>query len=386
MSVYRAKGKDGKFKSPFWQYDFTVAGRRFCGSTGETTRAAAERIEKRLKDEARRPRDDTTINGAFGLWWSEKGQHDAKSATTFWRMETIQDLLTDILERDGQAPTLSAIKTKHLTEYATRRRLMPDRRKKLPAPATINRELQILRRIMRYAIEAWDAPLTLPRFTIAIAAEPDPKVRAISAETVGALRAAMREDYRDVFDWLVMVGPRAGNAMVTDTERWLRPDDVDLEARVARWRVKAKAPGGRLVEIPLTTAAVVLLANNIGLHEDAVFTYVARRTRHGRVRGQRYPITYEGFRKEFKRAAEAIKQGHLRVHDLRHTAGTNILRATGNLVLAQNLLGHTSISTTRRYSHATSDDLREGLEKVNAARNVLSGTPENPRTRRRKSS
>ncbi|WP_226578794.1 tyrosine-type recombinase/integrase [Acuticoccus sediminis] len=368
MSVYRAKAKDGKFKSPFWQYDFTVAGRRFCGSTGETTRAAAERVERKLKEEARRPRDDTTINGAFGLWWSEKGQRDAKSATTFWRMEILQDLLTDILERDGQPALLSSIKTKHLTEYATRRRLMPDRRQKLPAPATINRELQILRRIMRYAIEAWDAALALPRFTVAIAAEPDPRVRAIPEKTITALRNALREDYRDVFDWLVMVGARAGNAMATDTGRWLRPDDVDLDARVARWRVKSKTPGGRLIEIPLTTAAVVLLANNLGNHPEAVFTYIAKRTYGGRVRGQRYPITYEGFRKAFKRAAESINQRHLRVHDLRHTAGTNVLRATGNLVLAQTLLGHTTIATTRRYSHATSDDLLAGLEKVQKTR------------------
>lgn len=384
MSVYRPKAKDGKWKSPHWQYDFTVAGRRFSGSTGETTRAAAERVERRLKEEARKPRDDTTINGAFGLWWSEKGQHDAKSATTFWRMETLQDLLTDILERDGQDLFLSAIRTKHLTEYAARRRLVPDRRNKLPAPATINRELQILRRIMRYAIEAWDAPIALPRFTVAIGAEPDPKVRAIPDKVIAALREAMREDYRDVFDWLVMVGPRAGNAMQTETGRWLRPDDVDLDARVARWRVKSKTPGGRLVEVPLTTAAIVLLANNIGRHPDAVFTYIARRTDKGRIRGQRYPVAYEAFQKAFKASAAEIGQPHLRVHDLRHTAGTNVLRATGNLVLAQNLLGHTTIATTRRYSHATADDLREGLEKVQAARNVPPGTPERPRKSRKK--
>lgn len=87
------------------------------------------------------------------------------------------------------------------------------------------------------------------------------------------------------------------------------------------------------------------------------------------MRGRRYPITYEGFRKEFKAAADAIGQGHLRVHDLRHTAGTNVLRATGNLVMAQQLLGHTVIQTTRRYASVTSDELRQGLEKAHQGQN-----------------
>jgi len=139
---------------------------------------------------------------------------------------------------------------------------------------------------------------------------------------------------------------------------------VDLKARVVRWRVKSRKPGGRLVELPLSTRMVAILANNLGHHPDAIFTYEAKATRDGRLRGHRYPISYTAFYSAFKRAATAIGQPHLRIHDLRHTAGTNTLRATSNLVIAQKLLGHRSINTTRRYAHVLSDDLRDALEEA----------------------
>ncbi|MEM7696321.1 MAG: tyrosine-type recombinase/integrase [Pseudomonadota bacterium] len=109
---------------------------------------------------------------------------------------------------------------------------------------------------------------------------------------------------------------------------------------------------------------------NIGLHPDAVFTYVAQRTiaRLGTVRGERYPITHSAFYSEFKRAAAAVSIPDARVHDLRHTAVTKTLRATGNLVTAQRLAGHKSIQTTMRYAHLRSDDFRTELEKRDAER------------------
>lgn len=262
---------------------------------------------------------------------------------------------------------------RHLAEYSTRRRCEPNRRGTLPAPATINREIQVLRRIMRYAAEVWEAQIVLPKFGRVLAAEPDARSRGLPDVVVSALRAALREDFRDAFDWLVLVGARAGNALATEAGRWLAPDDVDLAAGIVRWRVKSKKPGGREVELPLTEAMTVILANNLGHHPGAVFTYTARKTWEHRggvriVRGRRYPIRYSAFYSEFKRAAAAIGQPKLRVHDLRHTAGTNTLRRTGNLVAAQKLLGHSSINTTRRYADVSGEDLREALEKAHAPR------------------
>lgn len=56
-----------------------------------------------------------------------------------------------------------------------------------------------------------------------------------------------------------------------------------------------------------------------------------------------------------------------RFHDTRHTAATRITRATGNLKVAQKLLGHTEIGTTARYAHVQHEDVLNGLKAVEAA-------------------
>jgi integrase len=53
-----------------------------------------------------------------------------------------------------------------------------------------------------------------------------------------------------------------------------------------------------------------------------------------------------------------VRQG--RIHDLRHTAGTLGLRASGSLAAVQAQLGHATILTTRRYAHV----MREGMVEM----------------------
>jgi integrase/recombinase XerD len=67
----------------------------------------------------------------------------------------------------------------------------------------------------------------------------------------------------------------------------------------------------------------------------------------------------------FKRCLErAGLPTSIKLHELRHTAGDEMWRETGNIVLAQQLLRHKSLEHTRRYLHPTADDLRSGMRTV----------------------
>lgn len=58
----------------------------------------------------------------------------------------------------------------------------------------------------------------------------------------------------------------------------------------------------------------------------------------------------------------------MRFHDLRHTAGTPLMREDGRVVVAQKRLGHARASTTiDRYGRALPGDQRAATEKVLAA-------------------
>ena len=79
----------------------------------------------------------------------------------------------------------------------------------------------------------------------------------------------------------------------------------------------------------------------------------------GRARGPLRPST---FRRQV-RWAQTVPAG-FRIHDLRHTCATNLLKAGADIIGVQGILGHASPDTTLRYyGHLT------GTEHLRAAKN-----------------
>jgi len=370
MSVYKPKS------SPYFQYDFQRAGVRFHGSTGCTTRREAEafeRIEKKkaaeAKTEATRPQQPS-ITVAWLRFWEEKGQYDAKSDTTFARMEVLQDGLSQELRDRSRPAAITEIDADAIASYIAKRRGVKGRNKKLLSNATINRELQILRRIMRRAQRVWKMPVHLPAWDELMLPERDERVIDLSRAVEQDIIGRMRPDFQSAAKWLILCGLRAGNALP------FAPDQVDFAMGIITIMQKSRRPGGKRHILPITPAMEALLKGEMGKVPGAVFTYVARRTRDGRIRGQRYPITPETFYNEFKAAAIDAGYPDLRPHDLRHVAGTRTLRASGgNLRAAQKHLGHARISTTTKYAHYMLDELRGAMA---AAHGDSDDTPPRP--------
>ena len=76
----------------------------------------------------------------------------------------------------------------------------------------------------------------------------------------------------------------------------------------------------------------------------------------------RRAFTKTSLRDRWRPAVEKAGITDLRFHDLRHTAATRIVRGTGNLKIAQVLLGHTDIRTTARYAHVFTKDVADAME------------------------
>jgi integrase len=60
--------------------------------------------------------------------------------------------------------------------------------------------------------------------------------------------------------------------------------------------------------------------------------------------------------------AEAV--GRITPHSFRHYFVTTVLRASGNLKLAQELARHASIQVTQRYAHLSDDELDKGYREI----------------------
>ena len=147
-------------------------------------------------------------------------------------------------------------------------------------------------------------------------------------------------------------------------ECFLRWPEVDWATR----QIRKPGKGGKLVMTPITSAVREILWSLRGHHPEYVFTYVARRTRDGRIQGQRYPLTYSGLKIAWRRLRKRAGVTGFRFHDFRHDFATKLLRETGNLKLVQRALNHSDLKSTTRYAHVLDDEIAEALESVAKSR------------------
>jgi integrase len=79
--------------------------------------------------------------------------------------------------------------------------------------------------------------------------------------------------------------------------------------------------------------------------------------------------------KAFKKAARGVGLGHARLHDLRHSAASEMVNAGVDLYTVGGVLGHKSAVSTARYAHLAQHRLREAVGKIGIARFSHPPTP-----------
>ncbi|WP_232830494.1 site-specific integrase [Oceanicella sp. SM1341] len=335
--------------SPHYHYDrtITVAGRRYRvrGSTGETSKTRAKEIEEHaVRAERDRimhgdDRQHLTLDQALGTYAANVAMYQPS-----WR--TTQSQSRALLASLQRTTPLDTITTATLTEHTARRRAAA-------ANATVNRELQLLRRVLSYAQKNLNAAVPDIDWKALTLREPRERVRELTADEEQRLFANLREDFHPLVRFCLITGCRVGSAIKLE---WR---DVDLRARALTFR---EMKGGEHHAIPLSATLVLLLANLPKAEGcDRVFLY--------KFRGKQLrPFTAAGWKKPWWDALEAARIPDFRFHDLRHTALSRMTRARG-IAAAQKLAGHADITTTSRYAHVQMADLLEAMEIAESTHN-----------------
>lgn len=365
MSTYKPTG------SAFYVYDFRRGGRRFLGATGATTKREADAVEAkakldaeaRIRKEREQRRAPMTVDIAFGRYWSEIGQHAATRGAIEWNLAFALDQIgkdTRLDEiTDDDISKMVAVRRTHLTEAG---KLDGKQLWKPVSNATVNRTTQVIRRVFTRASTVWKALLPdPPTWNNHLLPEPEERVREATFDEEEALFAAVRPDYHDVMEFASVTGLRKKAALLTWTQ-------VDWDNGLIRWQKKRRRAGQGLVwrTFPISPRVAQILRRCIGHDDVHVFTYVAERTRAGRVKGQRYPITVNGLSTEWRRSRAESGVVDFRWHDWRHTAGTRTLRGSKDLRAVQKMLGHDDIASTLRYAHVLDEDVRDAIETTAA--------------------
>lgn len=339
MSLYKPA------KSRFWHYDFIQDGHRYHGST----KCAAKRDAQRVEDDRRRQialgtkaKPTISVEEACNAWQEQVGDHYKSKATTLYQLAYL------IVGLGGSKP-LHDVDVKQLQDYAAKRRSQV-------SVSSVNREFQLLRRVVR-----WTAPrgYEVPEieWRALMFKEPNERVRELTEDEQERLFTALPEHLKPLVEFALLCGQRKAEMV---SLRWA---DVDLKNRRAKLSVK----GGGVHTIPLSWRMVEIIEAQPKACPQ-VFTYVCERPapprddRPARVKGHRYPLSVQGWNRQWRKALKDAGIEDYRFHDNRHTAATRNLRKSGNLKAVQKLLGHRDIGTTSRYAHALEDDVRAMLD------------------------
>lgn len=366
MSIYRDK------RSPYYQFDFQVEGHRFHGSTKCTSRKDAERFESLERERAaklvkatKRSRSSLAIDDVADRLWNDTAQYDAEPKAT-------ETNLARLIEYFGPTKSLTEIDHRAAKELVAWRRghrvsrrgkQTKEQRDMLPliSNATVNRSAsKVLQRLFKFAKAEGAIFENEPKWEELFLSEPEERVRELKSEEADALDDAMRDDYGPFFDFARASGMRLKECV---TLRW---SEVDFGTR----QIVRTGKGGRRVVFPITQTVREILFPLQGQHPEFVFTYVAMygNRRLGRVRGQRYPLTYTGAKTAWQRLRAISGIANFRFHDFRHDFGTKLLRDSGNLKLVQKALNHRDIKSTLRYAHVLDEDVAAAVERLAESR------------------
>ncbi|MGU3557949.1 tyrosine-type recombinase/integrase [Methylobacterium radiotolerans] len=354
-------------------YDIQVGKQRYQGSTGtaDPVLAAAKVAEVRAnapKDREIADRSRMTWIQAVSRYMEDKGD-DTKTA------DDVRQSLFLLTSRIGPNTKLRDIDGEFLAEQIKLRKRdhrWDDPEEGKISGARVNRTVtDLVKRVLTHARK---------RYKVLLPDEPDYaefmetenlRKRELSDHEEKALREDERDDLMEFIDFLLMSGLRISVATI----RWDQVSFRDRVITVGRQKRNGKKKIQRSAhqEIPITPRLEALLKAQKGRHKTSVFTYRATKTgRIGRtdrfvVKGERYPVTVQGFMTSWVNMCARQNIEDLWIHDLRRTAGARMLRATGNIALVSEFLGHSDIRMTKRhYAYIASDDVRKAMEKTDA--------------------
>ncbi|WP_029618556.1 tyrosine-type recombinase/integrase [Pseudorhizobium marinum] len=355
MPVHKPKGL------PFYYAEFQLHGHRVHKSTKAKSKKEAELIERQwkaqLEEDIKQARvtgtAPVTLDVAAGHFWNDKGQYHVNSDNTW---TDIQRLISYL----GKDKRLDQLADADVAALVTRRRNETRHGRKetkggktVPtlSNATVNRSCTILlKAIFNHSAMRGNSFPKPPQWKTHMLKEPKERVRELDTHEAVALDSSVRDDYALWFEFARLTGLRRQETLI----KW---SAVNIFAK----RITAIGKQSREVHTPITPAVAAILKKCEGHHPEYVFTFVCKRPREGQVKGERYPITPEGAKTQWRRLRKRSGVENFRFHDIRHDVGTKLLRQTGNLKIVQRALNHSDIKTTVKYAHVHDHEVAEAL-------------------------
>lgn len=327
-----------------WHYAFRVDGKRYRRAIPEArTKWQAEQAETKARDDVFAGRygaeqKSTTLREFVEkvfLPWSRK---EKKS----WRNDVSRS--KPILAFFGNK-RLREISRFNVEQFKNERRSTFNGRGKLRAPATVNRELELLSRIFSLAIEREELEIN-PCRGVKRKVPNNLVTRYLSHDEEERLMSVLIEP-RAHLQPIVLLALKTG--MRLREILLLHRSQVDLQ-RGALYLTNTKSGEPRAV--PIHDSLRPLLIDLCATAPESGHLFCNPAT--GKPRTE--------IKNSWRSALKAAGIEGLRFHDLRHTFGTRAIDAGARLPAVKEVMGHADIKTTMRYVHATDSAKRDAVD------------------------
>jgi len=216
------------------------------------------------------------------------------------------------------------------------------------APATVNRELTILKHMLKMAVK-WELSSTNPAASVAPFPVQEGRLRYLAEDEIPACKDQITSPW--LYPLVVLAlntGARQGELLD------LCYEDIDSERGLIYF---GRTKNRRLKTVPMNHAvreAVDWLIRH--RYGDYLFMWPWG-DRVGRT------TVYDAF----KKACSDAEIEKFRFHDLRHTAASYLVMNGVDLATVKELLGHREIEMTLRYSHLAPAHKAKAVEKLGEA-------------------
>lgn len=327
MSLYK--------RNSIWWYSIFVHGERVCESAGTSNRRKAERIEQARREELENRRHRLpTINMEITVG-AVATRFIAEGLATPYYLDRFTHILPYFREIPMRDLNQSIIRRYRQERYAEKQSLKP---------ATVNRDLSVLRRLCNWSVEEGIIPAN-PLGRLRMERERRTKRPVMSVREERLLMAHAPFHLRRIILCAIDTGMRRGELL---GQRW---EDVDFDNRILHV-TRSKTADGESRIVPLTTRVYEMLQSFRKDHGN-VFTYGDSPVK----------IVKTAWAASLRRSGLR----HFRLHDLRHTANTRMMLAGVMQEVRREIVGHSSQHSrdvNDRYTQIGLAELKDAIRKL----------------------
>ncbi len=329
-------------RNNIWWMSFTFQGRQVRRSTETSDKKLAEAILSKVRVQIvegkyfDKPKEEARTFGEL----MDRYLREHASRRSHYRRYV--NMVTNLTSHFGN-PKLEQVTPKTIVAFKNKRYADGVR------PATINRELALMKKAFNLACREWEWTKDNPVCRVSMERENNTRDRWLTCEEERRLLAVAAPWLQDVIVFAIHTGMRCGEIL---NLTWA---GVDLNRRTV---TVFKSKNGERRTIPLShTLVQALQARGRRIDSELVFTSAAGT-----------PLDAPNLRRSFRLALKHGQVPDFRFHDLRHTCATRMVQAGVDLYKVQRILGHKSPMMTQRYAHHYPESLRDGVAIFDAGR------------------